>query len=116
MKRQQKQSKQKQMSSSSAGAEPTFYLIKFADSKVAADQVKKALGSELVRKLEAILKPRPRRTVTRIPSFADSLAELQEILSGKEGELEVEVAEGVKVELESARIEFIELGTLRRDR
>jgi hypothetical protein len=116
MKRQRRQPNRDRMSSSGSSSGLPFYLIKFADSKVAAGQVSNVLGDELMGKLDNILKPPPKRTVTRIPPFAESLTELQEILSGKVGELEVEVPEDVKAELESARIDFIELGTLRRDR
>ena len=92
-----------------------FYLIRFADSKVAAGQVTARVGDQedMAKVEEALLKKKKPREVDDGAEI-DSLVGLAKILRQKDGPIDLRVSENIKTELESAGIEFTVLATLRK--
>jgi hypothetical protein len=92
-----------------------FYLIRFADSKVAAGRVTALVGDQgdMAKLEEALLKkPKPRQVDDGVE--IDSLMGLAKILRQNDGPIDLRVSENIKTELESAGIEFTVLARLRK--
>jgi hypothetical protein len=92
-----------------------FYLIRFADSNVAARQVTALVGDQedMAKLEEALLKKKKPRQVDDGAEI-DSLMGLAKILRQNDGPIDLRVSENIKTELESAGIEFTVLATLRK--
>jgi len=87
------------------------YLIRFADSKVAAGQVTALVTEQYIALKEALS---PTKKPREVAAVIDSLDGLARILAQKDGQIELRVSENIKTELKSAGIEFTVLGKLRK--
>jgi hypothetical protein len=89
---------------------PPFYRIRFADSKVAADQVKVLLSTESLIKLRHALDRPPKPEAEIIVSLVNLETELRTMVQPRD----LNVSTYIKTYLESEGIEFTVLALLRK--